>query len=206
MNDSGTGLRERKKRQTRRQLADAALRLFDERGYPATTVADIAAAAGVSTRTFFAYFPSKEDALFADTDERIELMHDLLADLPAGTAPIGAFHAVIDRIFAAAADDLVGARQGPRLRLIFEHPDLQGCALRRLLAAEQAIAGDLLVAFEGRLDEAEALTVTGAAMGAMVAVAMRGMRRGDDATRMRADLHRAITAIEEGLAGVGGRA
>jgi AcrR family transcriptional regulator len=64
MAQPATGLREPKKRQTRDALARAALELFVERGYDETTLAEIADAAGVSTRTIFAYFPGKEDILF----------------------------------------------------------------------------------------------------------------------------------------------
>lgn len=65
------GRRERKKAQTRKALADAALRLFLEHGYDKVGVRDVAEAADVSVTTLFKHFPSKE-ALVFDEDEDIE--------------------------------------------------------------------------------------------------------------------------------------
>jgi AcrR family transcriptional regulator len=79
-----TGLRERKKQQTREALARAGMELFVERGYDATTLAEIAEAAGVSTRTIFAYFPSKEDILFASFQTMREALVRALAERPDG--------------------------------------------------------------------------------------------------------------------------
>jgi AcrR family transcriptional regulator len=78
------GLRERKKQQTRETIARAAHELFAERGYHATTLPDIAQAADVSTRTIFAYFPSKEDILFSEFAVLKEALARALAERPEG--------------------------------------------------------------------------------------------------------------------------
>lgn len=80
------GLRERKKRQTRRALQDAALALFGEQGYDGTTVEQIAEAADVSYRTFFRYFASKEEVLEADFSDLIERMTRAVTER--GDAPL----------------------------------------------------------------------------------------------------------------------
>jgi AcrR family transcriptional regulator len=73
-------LRERKKVETKRRLMTLALRLFEERGFERTTVDEIAAAADVAPRTFFRYFPTKVDVLFADHDELVALVRETLAE------------------------------------------------------------------------------------------------------------------------------
>ena len=73
---SELGLRERKKRRTRQALRQAAVRLFLERGFEATTIADITAAADVAPRTFFSYYPTKEDVVL---DDRFQGVWVLLA-------------------------------------------------------------------------------------------------------------------------------
>lgn len=78
------GHRERKKRQTREAIARSALELFAERGYAATTLAEIAEAAGVSPRTIFAYFPGKEDILFSGFQAIRDALAQALVERPAG--------------------------------------------------------------------------------------------------------------------------
>jgi AcrR family transcriptional regulator len=84
------GLRERKRERTRQALADAALELFAQRGYDATTIADIAARADVSPRTFFSHHPSKEHVLFSQDDETLASLAGHLAARPAGQPTLDA--------------------------------------------------------------------------------------------------------------------
>ncbi len=77
------GLRDRKKAATRAALATAAAELAREHGLSAVTADAIAARAGVSTRTFHNYFASKEDAVLAYLETRVEEWIDLLRDRPA---------------------------------------------------------------------------------------------------------------------------
>jgi AcrR family transcriptional regulator len=78
----GDGLRERKKERTREALETAAIELFDEHGYDATTVDQIAERAQVSTRTFFRYYPTKADVLLRDQVERLAKVQAFLSDRP----------------------------------------------------------------------------------------------------------------------------
>src|ERR1700728_4989433 len=92
------GLRERKKARTRASLREHALRLFREKGYQATTVEQIAAAAEVSPSTFFRYFPTKEDLVLQDDmDTR---MFAALEQQPPGLSPIAAVRAATRQVFA----------------------------------------------------------------------------------------------------------
>ena len=72
MKKDSPGLRERKREETLARLTDAAVRLFVKRGFDAVTLDDIAEAAGISRRTFFHYFESKEDLAFAWLDKSVE--------------------------------------------------------------------------------------------------------------------------------------
>ncbi|MHB1567786.1 MAG: TetR/AcrR family transcriptional regulator [Solirubrobacteraceae bacterium] len=82
------GLRERKKQQTRKTIEQVALRLFADRGYENTTLAEIADAANVSRRTIFAYFDSKEDILFCEEQTVQERLRQALAERAAGTTTV----------------------------------------------------------------------------------------------------------------------
>lgn len=82
------GLRDRKKERVHAALAEAAMRLFEERGFDKVTVDEIAARADVSRRTFFRYFPTKEAVVFARRDEQLELFRRSLKEHPEGFVAI----------------------------------------------------------------------------------------------------------------------
>ena len=104
------GLRERKKQRTREQIMEAAGRLFAERGYDSTTIADIAAAADIAPRTFFAYFPSKEAVVFHDADEDFDGLAAALAARPEGEYAFTALRRWIDDRFETGKIDDKDAR------------------------------------------------------------------------------------------------
>jgi AcrR family transcriptional regulator len=99
------GLRERKKQRTRQQIIEAAMGLFAERGYHATTIADIAAAAEVAPRTFFSYFPSKEAVVFHNVDRDLDGLASALRDRLPGETVFEALRRWIDAMFDEFAAD-----------------------------------------------------------------------------------------------------
>lgn len=138
------GLRERRRRQTRREIADAAIQLFCRQGVEHTTVDDIAHAAGVSPRTFFRYAATKQHAIFVDDDGRERLLAAVRADAAGGASPLAAIERA-HTLLLAEFDDLSPAEQerGLRVReLIFADEGLLALALAR-----DAETLDQLVAF-----------------------------------------------------------
>ncbi|MBW8485353.1 TetR family transcriptional regulator [Actinomadura parmotrematis] len=194
------GLRERKKERTRRALAAAALRLFAERGYEETTIADIAAAAEVSPRTFFAYFPSKEDVVFAEIDDRLAEIDARLADRPDGETPLE----TIRRGLVYAVRALVtapGEYGAAQIALIFEHPSVQARMLQRMTGVQREVEERLRELCPG-LDPIDAIAVGGIAVGAMQAIVVHCRGEGLDAERTEAALDRAIALVEHGIGSI----
>jgi AcrR family transcriptional regulator len=132
------GLRERKKAQTRRRLMRAAVRLAARRGWSETTVDDIAAAAGVSPRTFFRYFPTKVDALFGDEPERLAVLERALEEREPGESVLAAVRRGVLEWLTEFMDD--PALYVARARLAFENPDILGQALVRFAYLEDVVA------------------------------------------------------------------
>jgi AcrR family transcriptional regulator len=98
--EATAGLRERKKQRTREAIVEAALELFAERGFEGTTVAQIADAAEIAPRTFFSYFPSKDDVVFHDFEEQYALVSSWLSEREPGANTFDALRAGIARTFA----------------------------------------------------------------------------------------------------------
>jgi AcrR family transcriptional regulator len=127
-------LRERKKERTREQLVREAIRLFSTQGYEATSVEEIAAAADVSPRTFFRYFPTKADVVFADMPARLEAVRAALAT---GRFPHDAIRSVVERSLEFLDDpELLAARN----RLVLESPPLRASLLEFFAQVEGIVA------------------------------------------------------------------
>jgi AcrR family transcriptional regulator len=130
-----------KRDRTRQALLGAALGLFAERGFAATTVAAIAERAGVTEMTFFRHFPSKDAVLVDDPYDPLLAAAIVAAD-PA-LSPLRAVTAgVRDAWSAVPAPAAEAVRE--RLRIIAVTPGLRGALARNSLSTEQAIAGALL--------------------------------------------------------------
>jgi len=206
------GLRERKKRQTRETIAEAAMALFVEHGFDAVTVADVARAADVSEKTVFNYFPAKEDLVALRGEERRAALIEAIRERPRGAS--------IVEPFRAATLEFVDTVEHGRVDAIVTVP--------RLVMGSQALRDRLLLGWEEEAAELAPVIAeeTGAADGDLVPAVMArtlawthrlvfraGFQRllaGEDQRAVAADLreqaHRAYEALERGLAGYGAKA
>ncbi|KKX26695.1 TetR/AcrR family transcriptional regulator [Rhizobium sp. LC145] len=102
------GLRERKRRETLQRITDAGICLFIEKGYEATTLDAIAAAAGISRRTFFYYFKSKDEILLSLQSGVGDMIVDALREVPRDKRPLEAIRDAVVKVCALIpADDMI---------------------------------------------------------------------------------------------------
>lgn len=160
-------LRERKKRATREALQAAALRLALERGPDNVRVEEIAQAAGVSTRTYNNYFPSREQAIVAGV--AADRAAGVAAAVLARPAGVGLADAVVDAVVGLYADP--GDQPPAALLMIAASPTLRACYVEAVTTFEEPLAGAVTTRCPGV--GPLAAWVLAAAVGAAARVALR---------------------------------
>lgn len=149
-------LRDRQRADTRQRIQRQALRLFTDRGYDATTVNDVADAAGVSAMTVYRNFPTKEDlVLYDDFDQQI-------AELPADGSLTDRIGRTVLTILDRSANDLLLAR----LQLMISTPALQARHLDSQFRLQEAFVGaiDPTLEYAARAAASAVLGVTHTAL------------------------------------------
>lgn len=110
------GRRECKRRRTRERIQSSARRLFLERGFEATTIEDIAEAANVSKRSFFSYFPSKEEVVYAWQDGFGQILAEAVLARPSGETMVQALEEALAALAEASAADIEGVALASLIR------------------------------------------------------------------------------------------
>jgi AcrR family transcriptional regulator len=204
------GLRERKKERTRLAIAEAARRLFMERGFDAVTVAEVARTAEVSEGTVFNYFPTKEDLFYSGMESFEAQLVEAIRERPASQSVLAAFRGyVLERSrgleTGERADVIIAAA-----RIVNASPTLQ--AREREIVAHYTHALAALLAEETSVHEGdiEPLVVAHALMGVQRALVehvrtsvLSGVRGPKLVSDVRAQGKRAFARLERGLGNYG---
>ncbi|MDB1089260.1 TetR family transcriptional regulator [Streptomyces sp. ACA25] len=199
----------------RRELATAALELFATKGYAATTVDEIAAAAGVARRTFFRHFRSKEEAIFPDHDDTLVRAKAVLDAAPPHENPIDTVcHGIKEVMRMYAASPAVSVE---RYQLTREVPALREREIASVARYERLFTRYLLGHFDetapedsnGNIDEPLLAEVAASAVvTAHNHVLRRWLRRGGQGD-VEAELDRAFAIVRRtfgSLPQIGGKA
>ena len=135
-------LRERTRLAVRAEISQAAMQLFLDQGFEATTIDQIAAAVGISRRSLFRYFSSKEDIAVANVAERGRSVRRALEARPAGEGPWQALRAAAFE--SEALDPAIAPEEMLRMvRLLHESPSLHGFRLKKQKDWQDLLAPEL---------------------------------------------------------------
>jgi TetR/AcrR family transcriptional regulator, regulator of mycofactocin system len=187
---------------TRRQIQEIAVEMFSAHGYDQVTIEALAAAAGISRRTFFRYFPTKADTLMADFDQDVERLRLALRRSDPRLPIMAAIRRAVLGVNSYHADDLVHLRQ--RLQLQSDHPALLANAIVHYERWQRVVAE---FAANRLRQPAEALVpqvIARAAFGAAYAGFMSWLC--EDAGDLGPSLDAALGALADGLGGQPGHA
>ena len=201
-------LRERKRTRTRLMIQSEALRLFAEKGYADTTVEEIADAAAISPRTFFRYFPSKEDVVL--WDEYDPQVGELLAARPDDEPVAESFRAImsesLDGLLRRDPDQLL-----TKVRLLSSVPELRARFLEMqtsLLSSTERPGFEMAAALAHRhhVPDERQLRVTVGALSAAVTIAIDEWQRDGGKADLLSLFDQTVDALAAGIGELRSRA
>lgn len=192
------------RRQLRRALASAAVDLFAANGYEATTVDDIAAAAGVGRRTFFRYFDAKDDVLFANHDEIVAEMEEEFAAAGPDRDPVEVACAAVGLVLDSYAGDLDVSLK--RFALTRTVPSLRDKEVATVDRYQRVLARYLQARYEERGEETASLraAVAAAAIAAANNHVLRRWLRGGGTGDIKATAAEAFALVIDAFRGSAG--
>ena len=197
------GLRETKKLETRRAIAAAGMHLFVTRGFDHVTVGEVAREAGVSEKTVFNYFPTKEDIFFDEVPERLEALSDAVRKRRSGQSLVAAMH----DLHVAQSKRLASPGFAQFARVIEESRALQAKEVEVMAQFTDALAATIRDEFGAHPTDAQIaanllMSVHWQFFRNASAHARAGRSGAAAARRLQADLDRAYRLLEHGLAGL----
>lgn len=178
-----------------RELELIALRLFTDQGYDETTVEEIATAAGVSRRTFFRYFDSKSDVLWAEFDGEVDALRTAFANVDDDVPLMEAIRQVVIGVNQYHAEDVPELRT--RMNLITSVPALQASAAPHYDAWERAVTDFAAARLGQPPDSLYPLAVGRTTLAACRAAYDRWVARADNDLTVYMDL--ALRALAKGF-------
>jgi AcrR family transcriptional regulator len=194
------GLRESKKARTRQEIAEHAMALFVRKGFERVTVAEVADAAGISEKTVFNYFPTKEDLFFDEVPKREAMLIEAIRSRANGESVVSTLH----RLQARDCTRLASPQFAVFARIIEESPALQAKEIEVMARFTQVLADVIAAELGARAVDAKIaanmlIGVHWELFRSARAQALAGRTGPNAVRRLRTDLDRAYGLLEHGL-------